>query len=1015
METSYLKTLELDKIIARAAEGCVCQEAKEKMLELKPQCDPDEVRYALEQTDAINTLLIKNGSPRFGGVEGVSQLTTRAVKGGVLSMGELLMVAGALRNFQNLSSWYGSSDHDALPTDDLFYALAPQPGLEQQISSAILAPDAMADTASHTLNELRKKIRVTENSIRDRLESMVRNMDTSKYLQESVVSMRNGRYVVPVKSEYRGEVSGIIHDVSSTGATVFVEPQAVVEANARILQYRAQEAQEIERILVAFTAQVAAIEPQFQYSYKAMLEIDVLLAKARLALDLKAFKPAVRTDSSFSLIRARHPLIDPKKCVPVDIALGREYDSLIITGPNTGGKTVTLKTAGLLCAMAQCGFLIPADERSEICVFDEFLVDIGDEQSIEQSLSTFSGHMKKITGILELAMPHTLVLLDELGAGTDPAEGAALAVAIIEELRRRGVLLMATTHYAELKVFALETKGVINASCEFDLETLRPTYKLSVGVPGKSNAFLISEKLGIPERVIEAAQQHLSAEDKRLDAVLGQLDDLKLQLKESQNEVEELRNEATHQLDAARKKRDELIQQGENELEAARAKARALAQQVESKAYALTDELRQIQKDERMSTQQKAQRAREIAKKESEKLFVGTEVVHNPVKEFVPLKEVRVGQEVCIAELNQLATVLALPDKNGDVLVRAGIIKTKVPLKGLKQPEKLVREPQPKTKAQQRYSRLTGDANRPNGRVERVQRSAKMECNLLGLTVDEALPEVDSFIDRAILNGQTVVYLIHGNGTGALRTAIHKHLRGNRMVKSFRLGRYGEGESGVDLIGDDAHVVGPGQFRERFQLRARPHAADGVMRAAQKQQLHALPEAGFKVVEVHLPARVRLAQRVAVNRSSGVLNALGERAVHRRLNGDKIARLRERVDGQRETVDHACAGEHHFRRDGQPVALVHPAADGLLQRRVFHRIAENAFLRTGDERVGHLSGRGKVHIRHPQRGNVFAAVCFPQRVPFHAAGIFPVHAPIKQGEIFFFRHKETPPVLMTVS
>ena len=756
METSYLKTLELDKIIARAAEGCVCKEAREMLLATQPQCDPDEVRYALEQTDAINTLLIKNGSPRFGGVENVSQLAARAVKGGVLSMGELLMVAGALRNFQNLSSWYGASEHDALPTDDLFYALAPQPGLEQQISSAILAPDAMADTASHTLNDLRNKIRATENSIRDRLESMVRNMDTSKYLQESVVSMRNGRYVVPVKSEYRGEVSGII--------------------------------------------QVAAIEPQFQYSYKAMLEIDVLLAKARLALDLKAFKPAVRTDDSFSLIRARHPLIDPKKCVPVDIALGRDYDSLIITGPNTGGKTVTLKTAGLLCAMAQCGFLIPADERSEICVFDEFLVDIGDEQSIEQSLSTFSGHMKKITGILELAMPHTLVLLDELGAGTDPAEGAALAVAIIEELRRRGVLLMATTHYAELKVFALETKGVVNASCEFDLETLRPTYKLSVGVPGKSNAFLISEKLGIPERVIEAAQQHLSAEDKRLDAVLGQLDDLKLQLKESQNEVEELKNEASHQLEAAQKKRDELIRQGENELEAARAKARALAQQVESQAYALTDELRQLQKDERMSTQQKAQRAREIAKKESEKLFIGSEAVHNPVKEFVPLKEVKVGQEVCIAELNQLATVLALPDKNGDVLVRAGIIKTKVPLKGLKQPEKLVKEKKPQTKAQQRYSRLTGDVNRPNGRVERVQRSAKMECNLLGLTVDEALPEVDSFIDRAILNGQTVVYLIHGNGTGALRTAIHKHLRGNRMVKSFRLGRYGEGESGVTVV-----------------------------------------------------------------------------------------------------------------------------------------------------------------------------------------------------------------------
>ncbi|GJN63714.1 endonuclease MutS2 [Faecalibacterium gallinarum] len=801
MEISYLHTLELDKIIQRAAEGCVCKEAKAKLLALEPQCDPDEVRYALEQTDAINSLLIKNGSPRFGGVEGVSQLAARAVKGGVLSMGELLLVAGALRNFQNLVAWYGSTDHEALPTDDLFYALAPQPGLEKEISDSILAPDAMADTASHTLNELRKKIRATENSIRDRLESLVHNMDTSKYLQESVVSIRNGRYVVPVKSEYRGEFSGIIHDVSSTGATVFVEPQAVVEANAKILQYRAQEAQEIERILTALTGQVAAIEPQFQFSYQAMLEIDVLLAKARMALEMKAFKPAVRYETSFSLIRARHPLIDPAKCVPVDISLGQEYDALIITGPNTGGKTVTLKTAGLLCAMAQCGFLIPADERSEVCVFQEFLVDIGDEQSIEQSLSTFSGHIKKITGILELARPDTLVLLDELGAGTDPAEGAALAVSIIEALRRRGVLLMATTHYAELKVFALETPGVVNASCEFDLETLRPTYKLSVGVPGKSNAFLISEKLGIPAQIIEAARQHLSADDKRLDAVLGQLDDLKLQLKASQDELEGMRSEAANQLAAAQKKREELIRQGENELEAARAKARQIAQQVEEQAFALTDELRRLQKDEKMSAQQRALRAREIAKKETEKLFANTDVVHNPVREFVPLKSVQVGQEVCIAELGQLATVLALPDKNGDVLVRAGIIKTKVPLSGLKQPDKMVKtQTKPVTKAQQRYSRQTGSGGPTEGRVERVQRSAKMECNLLGLTVDEAIYEADAFIDRAILNGQTMVYLIHGNGTGALRNAIQKHLRGHRMVKSFRLGRYGEGESGVTVV-----------------------------------------------------------------------------------------------------------------------------------------------------------------------------------------------------------------------
>ena len=800
MDVSYRTTLELDKIIARAVQLCTCAETKEMMRAIEPFATTEEERYALAQTNAINALLLKNGSPRFGAVHEVRRVVAHAAKGGILSMGELLEIAAALRNFSGLAQWYGLTDHDMLPTDDLFFALAPQPVLEKQIGECIISPEEMADTASVTLRDLRRKIRATEDSIRTKLDAIIKNSTTNKFLQDAVVSIRNGRYVVPVRAEYRGEVGGVIHDVSSTGSTVFVEPTAVVEANARIMQLHAQEQEEITHILTAFSGQVASLEPQFSYSYDAMLQIDLLLAKARLAVEQNAFMPQVNDSCRFALKKARHPLIDKKKVVPVDIALGEKYDTLVITGPNTGGKTVSIKTAGLLNAMAQHGFLIPAHESSTVCHFDEYLVDIGDEQSIEQSLSTFSGHMKKITGILELAMPRTLVLLDELGAGTDPAEGAALAVAIIEELRRRGVLLMATTHYAELKVFALETKGVVNASCEFDLETLCPTYKLSVGVPGKSNAFLISEKLGIPERVIEAAQQHLSAEDKRLDAVLGQLDDLKLQLKESQDEVEELRNEAAHQLDAARKKRDELIQQGENELEAARAKARALAQQVESKAYALTDELRQLQKDERMSTQQKAQRAREIAKKESEKLFIGTEVVHNPVKEFVPLKEVKVGQEVCIAELNQLATVLALPDKNGDVLVRAGIIKTKVPLLGLKQPEKLVKEPQAKTKAQQRYSRLTGDANRPNGRVERVQRSAKMECNLLGLTVDEALPEVDSFIDRAILNGQTVVYLIHGNGTGALRTAIHKHLRGNRMVKSFRLGRYGEGESGVTVV-----------------------------------------------------------------------------------------------------------------------------------------------------------------------------------------------------------------------
>ncbi len=605
-----------------------------------------------------------------------------------------------------------------------------------------------------------------------------------------MVSIRNGRFVVPVKAEFRGEVGGVIHDVSSSGATLFVEPTAVVEANAKIMQLRSQEAAEMERILEAFTSQIAQQEQAMLFGYGCMLDIDVLLAKARLALAQNATMPEVTDQGWFCLKKARHPLIDPAKVVPIDVELGQSYDTMVITGPNTGGKTVTLKTAGLLCAMAQQGLLIPALAGSTVCVFSDYLVDIGDEQSIEQSLSTFSGHIRNIVGILEAAGPNTLVLLDELGAGTDPAEGAALAVSIIERLRQLRARIMATTHYAEMKVFALETPGVQNASCEFDVESLRPTYKLSVGVPGKSNAFLISEKLGLPAQIIAAANVHLSSDDKRLDSVLAQLEDLKLELRARQDEIEKLKYDAEHQLESARKQRDALIKQGETELEAARLKARTMTQEVQSSAYALMDEMRKLQKDEKASAAQKAQRAREIARKDTEKLFGKTDVVHNVVKEFTPLKSVKVGQEVCIAELDQLATVTSLPDRHGMVGVRAGIMRTKVPLSGLCAPNKMQKAPQPKKQP---------------GRSTTVQRSessrdARMEINLLGMTVEEALMETDQFIDHAVLNNITTIYLIHGKGTGALRSAIQAHLRGHKNVKSFRLGRYGEGEAGVTVV-----------------------------------------------------------------------------------------------------------------------------------------------------------------------------------------------------------------------
>ncbi len=790
MEQKYIAAIELDKIFARAAEGVTCPEARALLLGGAPGDTPDAVREMLERTDAVTALLVKNGSPRFNPVENVRGIVQRAEKGGVLSMAELLTVAETLRNFRELNAWYAITEHDALPVDDLVYAMTPQPSLEKAITEAIPNENEMADTASDTLYDVRRKIRAAENSIRDKLDAMIKSQSTSKYLQDAVVSLRNGRFVVPVRAEYRGEVGGVIHDVSSSGSTLFVEPTAVVEANAKIMQLRNVEQAEIERILAAFSAQTAALEPLFTLGYGAMLELDVLLAKAKLALEQKAMKPQVNDACAFRLVRARHPLIDAEKVVPVDIALGDTYDTMVITGPNTGGKTVTLKTAGLLCAMAQYGYLIPAHESSAVCVFEKILVDIGDEQSIEQSLSTFSGHIRNITEILAQAGPRTLVLMDELGAGTDPAEGAALAVAIIETLRVMGARIMATTHYGELKLFALETQGVQNASCEFNVETLRPTYRLSVGVPGKSNAFLISRRLGLDEAVLEKAQQHLSSEDQQFDRILSQLEELKLELKAREDEVERLRSTASDALADAEQKRAALIRQGEEELAAAREKAHDMVQDVQNTAYGLLDELRRLEKDKQTSAAQRAARAREVAKKETEKLFGKTDVAAAPRRVFEPLQSVRIGQEVQIAELDKPGIVTALPDRDGLVEVRAGIIKTKVPLSGLC-------APQPQTKAPQKKYQ---PRRAPSGAAtDKVTRTPEMEINLIGMTVEEALHEADKFIDNAVMSGLTTVYLIHGKGTGALRKGIHEHLRHHKSVRSFRLGVYGEGEAGVTV------------------------------------------------------------------------------------------------------------------------------------------------------------------------------------------------------------------------
>lgn len=794
MTEKYLNLLEFSKILEQAIEFCSCEEARQRLRDEESAQTTEEMRLRLQRTDAATSLLIKNGSPRISGVKEVMSIVRRAQKGGILSMSELLCIATTLRNFTALASWYGEGEGEQMKAlEPIFYAIVENNQLAKNITDCILSPEEMADTASDTLYDIRRKIRSAESAIRDKLDSLIRSQTNQRFLQDAIVSQRSGRFVVPVKAEFRGEIPGVIHDVSSSGATLFVEPTAVVETNAKILQLRSQEQEEIEAILSRFSSAVAAMQPQFGYSYDAMLNADVLLAKARLAVNQNAAMPDVWDSTHFSLKKARHPLIDRKKAVPVDIEIGGAYDALIITGPNTGGKTVSLKTAGLLLAMAAYGFLVPASEQSAVCLFRDILADIGDEQSIEQSLSTFSGHIHNIVGILKEAGPDTLVLLDELGGGTDPAEGASIAVSVIETLREAGAKIMATTHYGELKVFALETDRVQNASCEFDVETLRPTYRLIVGIPGRSNAFLIGEKLGLPQEVIRRANAQLSAGDKRFETVLGQLEDMKVEMRSDKAEIERLRYVAENQLDAAKAERDKLIEQGQKELEAARRRAKDLEKQVEEKAYALLDEMKQLQKQEGVAAAQKAQRARAIARKEAMGITqgIGSEKEDGP--SYVPLTEVKPGQVVVVAEMGCHGTVKSGPDRNGLVEVLCGAIKTRVPLDGLYE---AVQKNENKKK-RSIYTPRTGSGKTVGAGGART---AAMEINLIGMNADEAVMEAERFVDSAVLSGLSPVYLIHGRGAGILRKAIRDMLKTNRSVKSFRAGLYGEGEDGVTVV-----------------------------------------------------------------------------------------------------------------------------------------------------------------------------------------------------------------------
>ena len=777
----HTKALELDKILEMVAEECSSQDGAQLARELEPVHTAAEAQWLVGETDAACVAMAKYGAPSFYGMKNVTNPLRRAQAGGGLGLRELLDIGATLRTIRGLTQWWGKSGNVTTALTPRFEVLAPNKYLEEKIFTCIVNEEEVADNASPALASIRRKIRAASQRVRDQLDKLIHSQAHQKHLQESIVTQRGGRYVVPVKAEFRGEVPGLVHDTSASGATVFVEPMSVVEANNEIRVLRSDEQDEIARILLELSGEAGSFADSIIESYHYAVELDLIFAKAQVAYKMKAVVPQVGEDGKIALHAARHPLIAKEKVVPTDITLGVEFDTLIITGPNTGGKTVALKTIGLLTLMAMCGLMIPAGEGSRVAVFRHILADIGDEQSIEQSLSTFSSHMVNIIHIFEVADNSSLILLDELGAGTDPVEGAALAEAIIQELRGRGVRLACTTHYAELKAYAIQTPGVENGSCEFDVATLRPTYRLLIGVPGKSNAFAITQRLGMDTAIVDRARELVSREGNAFEQVVGRLEEDRRKM---EDELEALRASAAQakaNAEASQRLKDEAEAQAKKEIDRARQEAAQIVQKTRQRADALVGELEELrrQKNKQLSAEQKARLRSGLKELES-----SSDPVHQRRDDnYVLPRPLVVGDEVLLYDIDKEATVLELP-KDGTVLVQAGIIKTRVPLENVR----LLSKRQLKKKNPTRT--VTKNVSTPE---------TSSSLDLRGQTVEEALMEVDNFLDRASRMHLSQVTIIHGKGTGALRTAVQQHLRRCSQVKSFRLGTYGEGESGVTI------------------------------------------------------------------------------------------------------------------------------------------------------------------------------------------------------------------------
>ena len=784
----YYKKLELDKILELLANETVSDFCREKALKIAPARDFETIQRELQKTDDAFTLSAKFGTPHFRKIPEISASLKRAETGSSLSFRELLDAAKVLRETAVLCDWYSQCENMENSLAEYFRGLTPIKSLEQRISESIVSEEEMSDAASPELASIRKRITRQGLQIREQLDGMLKNKTTRGFLQDAVITMRDGRYVVPVKSEHKSDVPGLVHDTSATGQTFFIEPMSVVEANNEIRILKAREQAEIERITRELSAAVGENAAAISENFRLSQILELYFAKANLGAKMKAITPRLSEEPKVVLKNAKHPLLDRDTAVPISVEIGENYSCLIITGPNTGGKTVAIKTVGLLTLMTMCGLMIPAGDGSVVGYFDRIFVDIGDEQSIEQSLSTFSSHITNVIGILNNAGERSLALIDELGSGTDPVEGAALAVSILTSLKNVGAKVLATTHYQEVKLFALETDGVENASCEFDVETLKPTYRLIVGVPGKSNAFAISQKLGMPSRVISRAEELVSSENRRFEQVIDQLESARKELEQLKESAAISERNAKMTESELKQKLSALEQEKEKELENARRRAVSIIEQTRAQSDILLNQLEELKKvKDKEALRKGISDAKSRTNSALNRMFdEANPVVERKVEDYVPPRPFKQGDTVRLADTSREGVLLTVPNMNGVCYVQTGSMKVKTTAKNLRLVEK---------KAEQK----------PAGSVKKrvssnMTRRGGMELDIRGKMGDEGVLEMERFIDSAIMAGLSQIVIIHGKGTGALRAAVQQALKRNPAVKSFRAGEYGEGEAGVTVV-----------------------------------------------------------------------------------------------------------------------------------------------------------------------------------------------------------------------